>query len=54
MTQSQEKRALTRAGLWRLRRNPLRRGSDLVEAWVLLVACVLAVVGGALVGATAA
>ncbi|MER6013282.1 Rv1733c family protein [Streptomyces bluensis] len=54
MTQTRDKRALTRAGLWRWRRNPLRRGSDLVEAWVLLVAWVLAVVGGALVGTTAA
>lgn len=41
-----------RAGvrLWRWQRNPLKRTSDVVEAWVLLVAWVLAVVGGALVG----
>ncbi|MFF9344669.1 MULTISPECIES: hypothetical protein [unclassified Streptomyces] len=31
-------RAVT--GLWRWRRNPLRRGTDLVEAWVALVAAV--------------
>ncbi|MPY51255.1 Rv1733c family protein [Streptomyces acidicola] len=54
MSQTQGKRTLTRAGLWRWRRSPLRRGSDLVEAWVLLVAWVLGVVGGALVGVTAA
>ncbi|WP_344048622.1 Rv1733c family protein [Streptomyces thermoalcalitolerans] len=41
-----------RAGvrLWRWRRNPLRRTSDIVEAWILLVAWVLAVVGGVLTG----
>ncbi|WP_427164685.1 hypothetical protein ACQF4J_04690 [Streptomyces sp. C1-1] len=33
---------------------PLRRTSDLVEAWVLLAAWVLAVVGGAVVGAAMA
>ncbi|MGW2410323.1 Rv1733c family protein [Streptomyces sp. NPDC001739] len=32
---------------WRFRRSPLRRTSDLVEAWLLLVAWVLGVVGGA-------
>jgi hypothetical protein len=35
---------------WRWRRNPLRRRSDVVEAWVLLAACVLAVLGGAVAG----
>ncbi|MFF8594251.1 hypothetical protein ACF061_22910 [Streptomyces sp. NPDC015220] len=41
-----------RAGmwLWRWRRNPLRRTSDVVEAWILLVAWVLAVVGGLVAG----
>ncbi|WP_443068493.1 Rv1733c family protein [Streptomyces sp. NBC_01352] len=39
--------------LWRWRRNPLRRGSDVVEAWVVLAAWVLAVVGGILVGLVA-
>ncbi|MFI2642367.1 hypothetical protein [Streptomyces sp. NPDC018610] len=36
-----------RAGvrLWRWRRNPLRRTSDVVEAWIVLAAWVLAVVG---------
>ncbi|MFI9601373.1 hypothetical protein ACIHCX_16055 [Streptomyces sp. NPDC052043] len=45
-----------RAGLWlwRWRRNPLRRTSDLVEAWILLVAWVLAVVGGVLAGVVTA
>ena len=41
-----------RAGvwLWRWRRNPLRRTSDVVEAWVLLVAWILALVGGLVAG----
>ncbi|MFE0172837.1 hypothetical protein ACFWZ2_11010 [Streptomyces sp. NPDC059002] len=32
------------AGLWRWRRNPLRRGTDLVEAWLALAALILIVV----------
>ncbi|WP_181807833.1 Rv1733c family protein [Streptomyces shenzhenensis] len=44
-------------GLWRWRRNPLRRATDLVEAWVALVALVLIVVAapvlGSFVGAAA-
>ncbi|MET8613320.1 Rv1733c family protein [Streptomyces misionensis] len=48
-------RAVT--GLWRWRRNPLCRATDLAEAWVALVALVLiavvAPVTGALVGAAA-
>lgn len=36
--------------LWRWGRNPLRRRSDIVEAWVLCAACVLALVGGLLAG----
>ncbi|MGX4693925.1 Rv1733c family protein [Streptomyces sp. JNUCC 63] len=36
--------------LWRWRRNPLRRTSDAVEAWILLVAWILAVAGGVLAG----
>jgi len=36
--------------LWRWRRNPLRRRSDVLEAWVRLTACVLALVGGLLAG----
>ncbi|MDX3758015.1 MULTISPECIES: hypothetical protein [unclassified Streptomyces] len=47
-------RRLTTVVLWRWRRSPLRRTSDLVEAWVLLAAWVLAVVGGAVVGAAMA
>ncbi|MEU9503074.1 hypothetical protein [Streptomyces sp. NPDC048196] len=35
---------------WRFRRSPLRRTSDLVEAWLLLIAWALGVVGGAAVG----
>lgn len=44
-------------GLWRWRRNPLRRATDLTEAWVALAALVLiavaAPVTGVLVGTTA-
>ncbi|MCX5562816.1 hypothetical protein [Streptomyces sp. NBC_00038] len=36
--------------LWRWRRNPLRRLSDVLEAWVLLTAYVLALVGAFLAG----
>ncbi|MFJ6084676.1 hypothetical protein ACIQI8_25055 [Streptomyces sp. NPDC092369] len=35
---------------WRWRRNPLRRRSDVVEAWILLAACVVATVGAVLAG----
>ncbi|KAF3463691.1 hypothetical protein [Streptomyces sp. Tu 3180] len=43
-----------RVRLWRWRRNPLRRRSDLVEAWVLLAALVLALTGAVLAGLAAA
>ncbi|MET8451192.1 hypothetical protein [Streptomyces sp. NPDC005209] len=47
----------TISGLWRWRRNPLRRTTDLVEAWVALVALLLIAVAapviGSLVGARA-
>ncbi|MGH4035832.1 Rv1733c family protein [Actinomycetota bacterium Odt1-20B] len=38
------------AGLWRWRHNPLRRGTDRVEAWVALVALLLLVVAVPLAG----
>ncbi|MEU3856425.1 hypothetical protein AB0F03_03440 [Streptomyces sp. NPDC028722] len=45
------------SGLWRWRRNPLRRATDLAEAWVALVALLLIAVAapltGCLVGAAA-
>ncbi|MEU6139828.1 hypothetical protein ABZ848_05625 [Streptomyces sp. NPDC047081] len=41
----------TRVRGWRWRRNPLRRRSDVVEAWTALVAAVLLFVGAPLVGA---
>ncbi|GAA2298320.1 hypothetical protein OKJ48_08010 [Streptomyces kunmingensis] len=44
-------RAIT--GLWRWRHNPLRRGTDLAEAWVALVALVLVVVAAPVVGTVA-
>ncbi|MFE1439132.1 hypothetical protein [Streptomyces sp. NPDC058739] len=40
--------------LWRWRRSPLRRRSDVVEGWVLLVAWTLAVLCGVLAGLTVA
>ncbi|MCZ4122754.1 Rv1733c family protein [Streptomyces sp. H39-S7] len=40
--------------LWRWRRNPLRRGSDVAEAWLVLVAGVLLVAGAPAVGAATA
>lgn len=43
-----------RVRLWRWRRNPLRRRSDLVEAWLLLATLVLALLAGAFAGVTAA
>ncbi|MEU8652218.1 hypothetical protein [Streptomyces sp. NPDC048737] len=43
-----------RVWLWRWRRNPLKRRSDTVEAWVVLGAWVLTVVCGVLAGWTAA
>lgn len=38
-------------GLWRWRHNPLRRTTDLVEAWVALVALLLILVAGPVIGA---
>ncbi|MCX3292292.1 hypothetical protein OR263_37280 [Streptomyces sp. NEAU-H22] len=39
---------------WRWRRSPLRRRSDVVEAWTVLVVAVLVLVGAPLAGAAAA
>ncbi|MEU9480214.1 hypothetical protein [Streptomyces sp. NPDC048191] len=47
-------RGTLRRRLWRWRRSPLRRTSDLIEAWLLLVAWVVGVLGGATAGALAA
>ncbi|MET8950122.1 Rv1733c family protein [Streptomyces sp. NPDC004393] len=38
-------------GLWRWRRNPLRRTTDLVEAWLALAAMVLVLVAAPVAGA---
>ncbi|MFJ3699335.1 hypothetical protein ACIPW9_35310 [Streptomyces sp. NPDC090052] len=38
------------AGVWRWRHNPLRRGTDLAEAWVALVALLLIAVAAPLAG----
>ncbi|MGW2449183.1 Rv1733c family protein [Streptomyces sp. NPDC001675] len=43
-------RGRTRGPLWRWRRNPLRRHTDVLEAWFLLAVWALVVVGGTLVG----
>lgn len=40
--------------LWRWQSNPLRRRSDLVEAWLLLATLVLALLGGLFAGMAAA
>lgn len=39
--------------LWRWRRNPLRRRSDALEAWVVLVAWTVTVIAGVLTGLAA-
>ncbi|WP_217242601.1 hypothetical protein [Streptomyces sp. AC555_RSS877] len=44
----------TRVRGWRWRRSPLRRRSDVVEAWTVLAVAVLICVGAPLVGAFAA
>ncbi|MEU7227195.1 Rv1733c family protein [Streptomyces chrestomyceticus] len=41
------------AGLWRWRRNPLRRTTDLLEAWVALAALLVIVLGGGFAGLVA-
>ena len=37
-------------GLWRWRRNPLRRTTDLAEAWLAFAALLLVLVGAPVVG----
>ncbi len=39
------------SGIWRWRRNPLRRTTDLVEAWLALAAVTLILVAAPLIGA---
>ncbi|WP_059082510.1 Rv1733c family protein [Streptomyces scabiei] len=39
---------------WRWRRNPLRRLSDVIEAWIILAGWVMALVGGLYAGLAAA
>ncbi|MFJ6388225.1 hypothetical protein ACIQJT_11560 [Streptomyces sp. NPDC091972] len=43
----------TRVRGWRWRRNPLRRRSDVVEAWTVLAVAVLMLLGAPLIGAVA-
>src|SRR5262245_57041990 len=40
--------------LWRWRRNPLRRRSDALEAWIVLAVWSVTVIGGVLAGLAAA
>ncbi|WP_093622716.1 Rv1733c family protein [Streptomyces sp. 3213.3] len=40
--------------MWRWRRNPLRRRSDVIEAWIVLATWVLALVGSLVMGLMAA
>ncbi|MEU6284394.1 hypothetical protein [Streptomyces sp. NPDC047028] len=44
----------TAVWMWRWRRNPLRRRSDMVEAYVVLTAWLLAVAGGLITGVVTA
>lgn len=44
----------TRVRGWRLRRNPLRRRSDVVEAWTMLAFALLLFLGAPLLGAATA
>ncbi|CAL9650274.1 hypothetical protein SUDANB145_06584 [Streptomyces sp. enrichment culture] len=44
----------TRVRGWRWRRNPLRRRSDVIEAWTVLVVAVLLLVGAPALGAATA
>ncbi|MGV9646241.1 Rv1733c family protein [Streptomyces sp. NPDC003514] len=44
----------TKVRLWRWRSNPLKRRSDVIEAWVVLCAWLLAVLGGVFAGFAAA
>ncbi|MCP9998931.1 hypothetical protein LUX34_30580 [Streptomyces werraensis] len=41
------------SGLWRWRRNPLRRATDLAEAWLALAALLLATLAAPLIGVLA-
>ncbi|MEU5439870.1 Rv1733c family protein [Streptomyces griseofuscus] len=45
---------VARVRLWRWRHNPLKRHSDVVEAWIVLVTWALALLGGVLAGVVAA
>lgn len=44
----------TKVRLWRWRRNPLRRRSDVIEAWIVLTGWICALIAGLLVGLGAA
>ena len=47
-------RRAPRPGLWRWRRNPLRRPEDIIEAWIIVLVWIVAVVGGAIAGTLSA
>ncbi|AVH54846.1 MULTISPECIES: Rv1733c family protein [Streptomyces] len=42
-----------RVRLWRWRRNPLKRRSDVIEAWVVLAGWVIVLIGGLIAGLVA-
>ncbi|MEU2439583.1 hypothetical protein ACFY9A_07775 [Streptomyces rubradiris] len=46
--------AVTRVRLWRWRRNPLKRHSDVVEAWIVLAGWLLTLLAGIVAGVAAA
>ncbi|WP_318205305.1 hypothetical protein [Streptomyces sp. SCL15-4] len=46
--------AVTRVWLWRWRRNPLKRHSDVVEAWIVLAGWLLVLAAGIVAGLAAA
>ncbi|MFD4602522.1 hypothetical protein ACFWPQ_31400 [Streptomyces sp. NPDC058464] len=52
MTRTRRVRTARRP-FWRWRRNPLRRHSDVVEAWIVLAVWTLALLGGLLAGGAA-
>lgn len=44
----------TRVRMWRWRRNSLKRRSDVIEAWIVLIASIVAIAGGLLAGVASA
>ncbi|MER7187385.1 hypothetical protein ABT404_49350 [Streptomyces hyaluromycini] len=53
MSRTRRVRVTRRRPLWRWRHNPLRRHSDVVEAWIVLAVWTVALLGGLLAGGAA-